>query len=91
MVYWWVLCRKLGWDPKSSESHLDAMLRGEILTALALFGHAATQTEAVRRFHAFVDDRNSSLLPPDIRKVVKFKIIDYAHSLNHYLLPFSPY
>jgi puromycin-sensitive aminopeptidase len=63
------LCRKLGWEPKQGESHLDAMLRGEILTALAVFGHDLTLNEASRRFHAFLDDRNTSLLPPDIRKV----------------------
>ncbi|XP_021607282.1 aminopeptidase M1 isoform X2 [Manihot esculenta] len=59
---------KLGWDPIQGESHLDAMLRGEILTALAVYGHDPTLNEASRRFHAFVDDRNTPLLPPDIRK-----------------------
>lgn len=61
--------RKLGWDPKPGESHLDAMLRGEILTALALFSHEPTIKEANRRCHAFLDDRSTPLLPPDIRKV----------------------
>ncbi|KAL7001775.1 AP-1 complex subunit mu-1-like [Sarracenia purpurea var. burkii] len=59
---------KLGWDPIQGESHLDAMLRGELLTALAQFGHDGTQNEASRRFDAFLDDRNTALLPPDIRK-----------------------
>ncbi|KAL6977953.1 AP-1 complex subunit mu-1-like, partial [Sarracenia purpurea var. burkii] len=59
---------KLGWDPIQGESHLDAMLRGELLTALAQFGHNGTQNEASRRFDAFLDDRNTALLPPDIRK-----------------------
>jgi puromycin-sensitive aminopeptidase len=68
------LCRKLGWEPKQGESHLDALLRGEILTALAVFGHDLTLNEAIRRFHAFLDDRNTSLLPPDIRKVGKVNI-----------------
>lgn len=63
------LYRKLGWDPKQGESHLDAMLRGEILTALALFGHDGTLTEASTRFHAFLEDRNTPLLSPDIRRV----------------------
>ena len=61
--------RKLGWQPKAGESHLDAMLRGEVLTALASFGHDLTLNEASRRFHAFLDDRNTPLLPPDIRRV----------------------
>lgn len=59
---------KLGWDPKEGESHLDAMLRGELLTALAQFGHVVTQNEARRRFNAFLNDRNTPLLPPDIRR-----------------------
>ncbi|KAJ9168198.1 hypothetical protein P3X46_019754 [Hevea brasiliensis] len=64
-----ISAEKLGWDPKQGESRLDSMLRGEILTALAVFGHDPTINEASRRFHAFVDDRNTPLLPPDIRKV----------------------
>ncbi|XXG42913.1 hypothetical protein AAC387_Pa01g3067 [Persea americana] len=73
---------KLGWDPKSGESHLDAMLRGEILTALSLFGHDATQTEAVRRFQAFIDDRNASLLPPDIRKAAYVAVMQSVSASN---------
>ena len=65
------LCRKLGWEPKTGESHLDAMLRGEVLTALAVFGHDLTLKEANRRFRAFLDDRNTPLLHPNIRKVGK--------------------
>lgn len=45
------------------------MLRGELLVALAELGHDITQNEASRRFSLFLDDRNTSLLPPDTRKV----------------------
>ncbi|KAM7507482.1 hypothetical protein LguiA_017935 [Lonicera macranthoides] len=45
------------------------MLRGELLTALALFGHDLTTNEASKRFNVFLHDRNTPLLPPDIRKV----------------------
>ncbi|CAL8996633.1 unnamed protein product [Prunus brigantina] len=38
---------KLGWEPKPGESQLDAMLRGDILTALAVFGHGLTIDEAI--------------------------------------------
>ena len=62
-------CRRLGWEPKPGESHVDAMLRGEILTALAMFGHDLTLDEASKRFQAFLENRNTPLLPPDIRKV----------------------
>lgn len=66
-----IFCSKLGWEPKQGESHLDAMLRGEILTALAMFGDDLTLNEASRRFLSFLDDRSTPLLPPDIRKVGK--------------------
>lgn len=59
---------KLGWDPKEGEGHLDAMLRGEVLTALAQFGHDITQNEARRRFDVFINDRNTPLLLPDTRR-----------------------
>ncbi|CAI9093746.1 OLC1v1029307C1 [Oldenlandia corymbosa var. corymbosa] len=60
---------RLGWDPKPGESHLDAMLRGELLNALSFFEHEETQKEAIRRFHIFLDDRNTPVLPPDLRRV----------------------
>jgi len=59
---------KLGWDPIPGESHLNAMLRGKILEVLAQFEHEETKVEARRRFNAFLDDRNTTLLPADIRK-----------------------
>lgn len=62
-------CRRLGWEPKPGESHDDALLRGEVLTALAVFGHDPTLDEASKRFQAFLEDRNTPLLPPDIRRV----------------------
>lgn len=64
-----ILCRKLGWDAKSGEGHLDALLRGTLLTALAELGHEATINEAVRRFNVYLEDRETPLLPPDVRKV----------------------
>ena len=39
---------KLGWNAKQGKSHLDAMLRGEILIALAMLRHKETSTEASR-------------------------------------------
>ena len=51
------------------------MLRGEVLSALAVFGHDQTLNEASRRFNVFLNDRNTSLLPPDLRKVVEYKAL----------------
>ncbi|XP_062159285.1 aminopeptidase M1-like isoform X2 [Alnus glutinosa] len=73
---------KLGWEPKQGESHLDSMLRGEILTALAVFGHDLTLNEASRRFHAFLDDRNTSLLHPDIRKAAYVGVMQTVSTSN---------
>ncbi|XP_058086693.1 aminopeptidase M1-like isoform X1 [Magnolia sinica] len=73
---------KLGWQPSSGESHLDAMLRGDLLTALALFGHDVTLTEAVRQFYTFVDDRNTSLLPADTRKAAYVAVMQTVTTSN---------
>ncbi|RRT73133.1 hypothetical protein B296_00012411, partial [Ensete ventricosum] len=59
---------KLGWDARKCESHLDVMLRGELLAALAQFGHEKTINEGIRRFLIFLNDRITSVLPPDTRK-----------------------
>ncbi|KAJ0977914.1 hypothetical protein J5N97_013388 [Dioscorea zingiberensis] len=73
---------KLGWDLKDGESHLDAMLRGEILTALAVLGHEITINEAVRRFTAFLDDRNTLLLPPDTRQAAYVAVMQTVNASN---------
>ncbi|CAA3003859.1 aminopeptidase M1 [Olea europaea subsp. europaea] len=72
----------LGWDPKQGEGHLDAMLRGEVLTALASFGHETTLNEANRRFHIFLDDRNTPVLPPDLRRTVYVAIMQNVSKSN---------
>lgn len=48
---------------------MDALLRGELFATLAVFGHEETLIEANKRFQAFLEDRNTHLLPPDIRRV----------------------
>ncbi|KAJ4952677.1 hypothetical protein NE237_029509 [Protea cynaroides] len=73
---------RLGWEPKQGESHLDAMLRGEVLTALIQFGHDATQKEGIRRFHAFLDDRNTPLLPPNTRKAAYVAVMQHVSTSN---------
>ncbi|BFG18649.1 hypothetical protein CerSpe_049230 [Prunus speciosa] len=73
---------QLGWEPKPGESQLDAILRGDILTALAVFGHDLTIDEASRRFHAFLLDRNTPLLPPDIRKAVYVAVMQRVSMSN---------
>jgi puromycin-sensitive aminopeptidase len=66
------------------------MLRGEILTALAVFGHDLTLNEANRRFLVFLDDRNTPLLPPDLRQVCKRSIARLL-ALLHFTIPTEVY
>ncbi|KAM7490579.1 hypothetical protein LguiA_033500 [Lonicera macranthoides] len=73
---------RLGWDPKQGESHLDAMLRGELLTALAMFGHDLTLAEASKRFNAYLDDRNTPLLPPDLRRATYVAVMQNVTTSN---------
>ncbi|XP_030928047.1 aminopeptidase M1-like isoform X4 [Quercus lobata] len=75
---------KLGWEPKTGESHLDTMLRGKVLTALAVFGHDLTLKEARRRFLAFLDDRSTPLLHPDIRKAVYVAVMRRVSTSNRF-------
>lgn len=75
---------RLGWDPKQGESHLDSMLRGELLTALASFGHEATLDEANRRFRIFLDDRNTPVLPPDLRLAVYVAVMRSSNKSNKF-------
>ncbi|XP_048134295.1 aminopeptidase M1-like [Rhodamnia argentea] len=73
---------KLGWEPKEGESHLEAMLRGAILSALAEFGDEPTLKEASRRFHAFLEDRSTPLLPPDIRGAAYVAVMQTVNASN---------
>ncbi|KAL1552325.1 AP-1 complex subunit mu-1-like [Salvia divinorum] len=73
---------RLGWDPKPGESHLDSMLRGELLTALASFGHEATLVEANKRFRIFLEDRNATVLPPDLRRAVYVAVMQGVNKSN---------
>ena len=61
--------RKLGCESVPGESHLDALSRGEVYTALATLGHDKTHHEAIQRFQAFLSDKNTSLLSADMKKV----------------------
>ncbi|XP_068647529.1 aminopeptidase M1-like [Aristolochia californica] len=72
----------LGWDAVSGENHLNALLRGEVLTALARLDHDKTQKEAQRRFHVFLNDRNTSLLPADTKKAAYIAVMRSASPTN---------
>ncbi|CAA0838041.1 Aminopeptidase M1 [Striga hermonthica] len=79
-----ISAERLGWDPKQGESHLDAMLRGELLSALASFGHQQTLDEANRRFRVFLDDRNTPVLPPDLRRAVYVAVMQNVSTTDRF-------
>ncbi|KAL0341862.1 UNVERIFIED_CONTAM: Aminopeptidase M1 [Sesamum calycinum] len=72
--------QKLGWDATPGESQLNALIREEVLTALACFDHPPTKVEAIKRFQAYLEDRNTSLLPVDTRKVAYIAVMRNASS-----------
>ncbi|KAF2323598.1 hypothetical protein GH714_036269 [Hevea brasiliensis] len=73
---------KLGWEPKAEESHLDALLRGEIYIALATFGHDKMHNEALRRFQTLLTDRNTPFLSVGTRKAAYIAVMRNASSTN---------
>jgi puromycin-sensitive aminopeptidase len=60
--------QKIGWDPKPSEGHRDALLRSTVLSELGHFEDEDTLAEAQRRFQNYANDPSS--LNPDMRAVV---------------------
>ncbi|KAF7084371.1 hypothetical protein CFC21_088013 [Triticum aestivum] len=74
--------QRVGWDAKSGEGHLNALLRGTLLSALAELGHQSTIDEAVRRFNVFLEDRETPLLPPDVRKAAYVALMQTVNKSN---------
>ena len=62
------VARRVGWDAKPGEGHLDALLRSTALGQAGGYGDREILDEAKRRFARFVQDPGS--LHPDIRSAV---------------------
>ena len=60
--------RKIGWDPKSGEGHLGALLRSTVLSQAGSYLDPDVNSQAKDRFNRYINDRES--LAPDIRGVV---------------------
>ncbi|XP_066991681.2 puromycin-sensitive aminopeptidase isoform X2 [Anabrus simplex] len=60
--------KRLGWDPKENESHLDTLLRSLVIGQLAWFREESIIAEAKRRFADHVEGK--VLLPADLRSPV---------------------
>ncbi|XP_076622057.1 puromycin-sensitive aminopeptidase isoform X2 [Colletes latitarsis] len=62
------ITNKLGWDPKSDESHCDTLLRSLILGRMAALNDTNTIEEAKKRFDLHVS--HAALLAADLRSPV---------------------
>jgi puromycin-sensitive aminopeptidase len=58
----------LGWEPRSNESHLDALLRGMILHEIGHYDEAGVIAEARVRFDQYLRDHQA--VHPDLRSTV---------------------
>ena len=59
---------RLGWDARTEESQLDALLRSSLIELLGTFGDEAVRAEAARRFRAFA--AKGEPIPADLRRTV---------------------
>jgi puromycin-sensitive aminopeptidase len=60
--------KRVGWDAKTGEGHLDALKRTTVLLRLGHHGEPWALDEASKRFARFLKD--PATLPPDLRAVV---------------------
>ena len=60
--------RRSGWDTRSGEGHLDALLRSTVLSQAGAYDDAETINQAVGKFKQYLEDR--AAVHPDIRGVV---------------------
>ncbi|KAM4110853.1 hypothetical protein ACJW30_05G023000 [Castanea mollissima] len=73
---------KSGWESIPGESHLNVLLRGEVFLALVTFGHDKTNKEAVQKFQALLNDRNTPLLSADTRKAAYIAVLLNTSTTN---------
>ncbi|XP_022715192.1 aminopeptidase M1-like isoform X2 [Durio zibethinus] len=71
---------KLGWESAPGESHLNALMRGEVLMALAVFNHGKTHEVAMQRFQALLDDRSTQLLSADTKRAAYIAVMRNANT-----------
>ncbi len=62
------IAKKIGWDPKHTDSHLDSLRRSIVLGQLGYYGDKKILKEAKKRFGGYI--KNPSSLHPDLRSVV---------------------
>lgn len=62
--YFKKLLFELGWDPKKSDKHTDALLRGFVISSLGKMNDEEVTSEALRRYSKFLKSPRS--LSPDL-------------------------
>ena len=60
--------RKIGWEPKPGEGHLDALLRSTVLSQAGSYHDPDVTAQASERFQKYLQDRET--LAPNLRGVV---------------------
>ena len=60
--------RRIGWEARDGEGHLDALLRSTVLSQAGSYGDPEFLSQARERFDAYVKDASS--LHPDLRGLV---------------------
>ena len=60
--------RRIGWNARAGEGHLDALLRSTVLSQAGGYGDEDLLGQATERFQGYLAD--ASTLPPDLRGVV---------------------
>ena len=64
-----ISAQKVELGPVAGESHLDTLLREEVLVALATFDHSETQKELMKRLRSYLDvtgQHTGKPLPPQL-------------------------
>jgi puromycin-sensitive aminopeptidase len=65
---------KLGWDPIEGESHLDNLLRNQVIKSLGGFGDKIVIAKAKKLFSAHSEGK--SLIRPDLREAVYNSVVN---------------
>jgi puromycin-sensitive aminopeptidase len=73
--------KRMGWEARSNEGHLDALLRSTVLSQVGGYGDPEFLQEAQERFASYL--RNPTSVHPDIRGVV-FSLAGQGGDRNTY-------
>ncbi|SPO03523.1 related to (AAP1) - alanine/arginine aminopeptidase [Cephalotrichum gorgonifer] len=61
---------RVGWEFAADESYLTTMLRKRLILTAGANGHPGVTLEALKRFNAWSENRDSDVIPPSLRLAV---------------------